>query len=283
MNWAAGLAGGAALGGIPLLTSAAESLVNAKMTHDTNKSNESMARDANIASAKQANDQMEFQREMSNTAYQRGMADMKKAGLNPILASSQGGASTPSGAQGTVAASKNIAPQISGITNSATSAINTALQMRRDDSSIALQDEQKVQTAANTQKTLADAEKTKVQTAIDLAHEKRMAQIYHDTASARQLNRIQADWDISYFEWNQRNKQIQDGAKTVEGVGDAFYSLLPGGKFIKNLTSRGANSAKDYETSRERSERLLPKGARKDTPWHYKDKNDKINYRTGEW
>lgn len=39
-----------------------------------------------------------YQTYMSNTAYQRGVQDMRAAGLNPYLAYTQGGASTPGAA-----------------------------------------------------------------------------------------------------------------------------------------------------------------------------------------
>lgn len=82
---------------------------------------------ANAANAELAQRQMDFQERMSSTAYQRATADMKAAGINPMLAFQQGGASSPQGAMATM---QNTGAGIgSGIENAVASA-RSALMLR---------------------------------------------------------------------------------------------------------------------------------------------------------
>uniref|UniRef100_UPI004048AE69 hypothetical protein n=1 Tax=Mariniflexile sp. TaxID=1979402 RepID=UPI004048AE69 len=78
---------GAAIGG----------LLGLSGQEEANDSNREIAERNSAFNAGQAALNRDFQRDMSNTSYQRAVVDMKAAGLNPMLAYSQGGASTPSG------------------------------------------------------------------------------------------------------------------------------------------------------------------------------------------
>lgn len=87
---------------------------------------------SNSAASNSANKQMAFQQQMSNTSYQRAVEDMRLAGLNPALAYSQGGASTPSGSAYTPQnPAKGIASSLGVSSQIENTQANTALQRQQ--------------------------------------------------------------------------------------------------------------------------------------------------------
>ena len=143
-----------------------------------NAANIDIANSANQLAVAQTDKQMQFQKEQRATQYQTAVEDMQKAGLNPMLAYSQGGAGNLAGAAAT--------PQRAEVRDVITPAINSALNARTNVADVALKEQQ-------TDVSNAQIQNTRQDTLQKIAATAKLDQDEKTSAAVEKVNRLQLD------------------------------------------------------------------------------------------
>lgn len=171
---------------------------------------------------KRANEQMAFQERMSNTAYQRAMADMRRAGINPIMVSKLGGASTPTGAMAAT-------PDFGKVGETVGKHLSTDAQIQQIRSQTRVQDSQVGLNESATAKNIADMHFKEAQTK-NIGMQTTLSSM--DVLALQKLGLSPMQMKHTVFNqagsefYNKAKEIAKDAGKTVSDVYDTVYDYV---------------------------------------------------------
>lgn len=233
--WGAIAGGAASLGG-----SIIGGLFSASNTEKTNEANLNIARETSAANFAEAQKNREFQANMSNTAVQRKVADLRAAGINPMLAADGGGASTPTGATGSAVMAQMQKNEVGKhLQQGINEGVNSAIQARKLKKELS-QAESQIQLNKSLE-AQSDAQKIATQnTASKIAADTELARAALPGTAARSL--YEAQKSVSDLKYLPLDEKLNRGVKALQGAGSLFGlgSLLRGrGNSSKNIKLLG--------------------------------------------
>ena len=228
-----------ALGGIvgsffgPVGTAAGGAIGGAIDQSQSQSSAKDATNSANAFNADQALTNREWQERLSNTAMQRRVADLQAAGLNPMLAYSQGGAAVPSGGY-----ASSVSPD--AMINSGFRAAEVSSQAKIADAQAANLTADTVNKQAQTDNYAALAANTRAQTALMMAQ----VPVQETTARLQAVNAEKSQQDIR--ESQSRVDYLVERGKLTVLEGQKIKAELPNIILNRNLivANTGESNAK---------------------------------------
>lgn len=173
----------------------------------------------NTFNAEQAQINRDWQQQMSDTANQRAVADMQKAGLNPALMYGNGNAaSTPTGSNAQGSASVSQAPDMASMMAAIQQMKLTKAEIGLKQSQAALNDAKAEESKVNAAQIVEMTENIKQQRkeivsrveGIDLDNKQKEILIkYADEQEQWKLNNLKKDYDVKEAEVAKFNKEVE--------------------------------------------------------------------------